>query len=329
MKSIVEHLRQIFSAHSYSIPANFRQATPADVHHAYRLFLNRVPTRAEENYWTALVENRQISLEDLTNEFASGHEFLALQRQRRQAERVEIEGFTMFVRKNDWLIGAGIARTGEYEPQVTACLKELLAPGMVFVDVGANIGYYALLGASLVGEEGQVIAFEPNVDNVALMRRSLAASQVQVVTIHTKAVADRPQTLLLDAGGANSNGRVVEVSPDGFARPSVEAVTLDDTLADLERVDVIKIDTEGAEPLVWAGMQEIAKRHRPTILFEFTPTSPHFSAENTPRRFLADLSERYSLAIVDAPATFLTTNEIMGHFETPTFDHIDLVATPQ
>src|SRR5690606_15185214 len=100
-----------------------------------------------------------------------------------------------------------------YEPHVTAEVRRLLQPGMTFVDVGANIGYFALLAASLVGAQGKVIAFEPNLENCELLRRSIAANGFDdFVHVHPYAVAEKAQFFTLDVG-TSSNGRIIDFTP--------------------------------------------------------------------------------------------------------------------
>src|SRR5215471_3088010 len=98
--------------------------------------------------------------------------------------------FKIYVRLDDWAVGARIAVRRTHEPHVTCVMHPLLQPGAVIVDVGANIGYYTLLAASRIGHTGKVIAFEPSVENCALLRRSLQANHFENVVLHTVAVAD-------------------------------------------------------------------------------------------------------------------------------------------
>src|SRR3990172_3951145 len=78
---------------------------------------------------------------------------------------VKLKEFRIYVRLDDWAVGARIAVKRSYETHVTAAMRPLLQPGMVVVDVGANIGYYTLLAAARVGPGGKVIAFEPGSEN--------------------------------------------------------------------------------------------------------------------------------------------------------------------
>ncbi len=309
-------------------PEVYQRATAADVHNAFRLFLNRPPTAAEADYWIGLVERGAITLANLTDEFANGHEFRARQAERRGIERVVLPDFCLYVRRNDYLIGGAIARTGAYEPLVTAQVRARLGPGAVFVDVGANIGYFSLLAATLVGEAGRVVAFEPSAGNGDLIRRSLADNGFANVELHQKAVAERAGRFLLDEGGANSNARIVTASPDGYERPAVEAVALDEALADLARLDLVKLDIEGAEARAWAGMQGLIARFHPPLLFEYAPRAIRAVSGVAPEAFLAEVMARYSVRDVAEPARPLDAAAIAERLAASGSTHLDLLALP-
>src|SRR5258707_7107448 len=103
---------------------------------------------------------------------------------------VNLGEFRMFVRLDDWLIGARILVRRSYEKYVADVMRPLVKPGTVLLDLGANLGYFTLLGASRVGGQGQVIAFEPNPANCALIRASVARNGFQNVVLYRKTVAE-------------------------------------------------------------------------------------------------------------------------------------------
>ncbi len=157
------------------------------------------------------------------------------------------------------------------EPELRA-LDRLLSPGNVFIDVGANIGLYALKAARLVGPTGRVLAFEPGAEaydhlvaNLAMnaypwaapMKVAASDAAGQAVLHHVPLGHD-PQAFSLIANARATDGEVVET------------VTLDSLIdrAGLTRVDLIKIDVEGAEPLVIAGARDLLARLRPAVIFE-------------------------------------------------------------
>jgi len=160
----------------------------------------------------------------------------------------------------------------EGEEAVMRSICENLRPGDVFVDVGANFGLHTLLGASCVGESGQVVAIEPVPGNHRLLRRNLELNGLaRRVSVITKAASD------VGGGRVTLHGVTDGVSVAASLRPHegpesdvvVDATTLDDCLTDLARpVRLIKIDVEGAEHWVIRGAGRILRDHRPLLLVE-------------------------------------------------------------
>src|SRR5580658_6921217 len=97
----------------------------------------------------------------------------------------------------DRYISSQIVQSGEWEPFETQIVQCFLRPGDVFVDIGANIGWYTIVAASIVGCDGHVYAFEPARDNFELAARNLILNDLQNVTLEQMAVTDRAGTDLL------------------------------------------------------------------------------------------------------------------------------------
>ena len=120
------------------------------------------------------------------------------------------EGFRIHVDPTDYAVGHTIALDASYEPEVSATLRQVLGAGGTFVDAGANIGWFSLLGASLVGPTGHVVAIEPNP-----LVTSPCFARVPRTTASTTSMSW--SVALSDAGGVvaletdGSNGRVIPV----------------------------------------------------------------------------------------------------------------------
>ena len=162
-----------------------------------------------------------------------------------------------------------------YERHVCAGLRQLIRPGMTCVDVGANVGLLTLFMAHHVGKTGQVFAFEPHPENVArLLGNVTQHGYNKRVTVKRAAVNDGSTdniTLYAGRGHATSEWNIVGRDADGqTAEPvlTVPAISLDTYFHAQQRIDVIKIDVEGAESQVLAGMQRIIHQHRPAMLIE-------------------------------------------------------------
>ncbi len=165
-------------------------------------------------------------------------------------------------------IGRQAFFAGCYEPQESACLRDILRPGMIFVDVGANWGFFTLMAARLVGSSGRVVAIEADPRVSARLKQNVAHNDFRQVQVFDMAVADRNGLLILaghdEAAGNPGVSRLVENSSTEPLTFSVRSCRLDLLLDEigLAHVDLLKIDVEGAEDLVLAGMEEGLKYHR-------------------------------------------------------------------
>lgn len=148
---------------------------------------------------------------------------------------------------------------GWFEAESVLWCRHLLAPGMVAVDVGAHSGYYARLFSRLVGPHGRVLAFEAEADNFAVTRHNTAALRVEA--FHC-ALGDHEGELPLYVSPGNSNHSLVAGYTDATETRTVAVRTLDAVAREhgVERVDLVKIDVEGAELRVLAGMRDLLAR---------------------------------------------------------------------
>jgi FkbM family methyltransferase len=162
---------------------------------------------------------------------------------------------------NDLSMLYEVESAGLYEKSTTLLISSLLLKGDVFVDVGANIGYFSILASRLVGDEGSVFAFEPSQGSIERLEANVDLIKARNVTIIPKAAYSRSGSLpfyLSDIQeGMNSTLKVVKHT----ASISVPAVTLDSTLGDV-RIDLMKIDAEGAEREVLIGSRQILTEGR-------------------------------------------------------------------
>ena len=145
---------------------------------------------------------------------------------------------------------------GCYEPLNTYRFKKLLRPGMVVVDVGANIGYFTLLAASLVGPSGQVLAVEPWPANFAVLDRCITRNSLaQVRALEFGLAGEAGVGRIGQADQTVFNNRTASMVGPG--QMPVEVRTLDDCIAEwgLERIDLLKMDVYGYELQILRGAQ--------------------------------------------------------------------------
>jgi FkbM family methyltransferase len=169
---------------------------------------------------------------------------------------------------------------GNLEPSVQEAMLRHLPRGGTFYDVGANLGFFALLGALMTGPEGRVIAFEPAPDNADAVRHNASINALHNVEVVEKAVAERTGEARLQVVDDQSWSKLEAYGahPGTEQVITVPIVSLDDALADgeLPPPDVIKIDVEGAELAVLEGMARTLAEHRPAIICELHDTHDPF-----------------------------------------------------
>lgn len=191
-------------------------------------------------------------------------------------------------------IGRGLVMTGDFDPAVTACIVGRLSPGGTFIDVGANIGWYSFRAAQVVGREGRVLAVE--VDSRALRCLQRTAHRNRDLPIDIAAIAADQADGFAHLRMATECGHSV-LSASNSDR-LVPTRTLDSLVKSRRytRVDLLKIDVEGAELRVLKGATGLLRQFRPSIVCELISDNLAEQGDSAERlsEFLAELS--YSIA---------------------------------
>ena len=181
-------------------------------------------------------------------------------------------------------LGDTIARevcfTGRYEPQETQIARRLLEPGMRVVDVGANWGYFTLVTAHLVGGAGHVLALEPDPGLFPLLSANVARNALPHVTCLNVAAAEASGRASFVAAPADQGNSGLARFAAARERSDFECPTagLDELLArhGMDRIDLVKIDVEGAEARVLRGMTGGLREGRYRfVLLECHPPALH------------------------------------------------------
>lgn len=165
---------------------------------------------------------------------------------------------------------------GCYEAPLHRFLRRHIKPGMVCMDVGANIGDLAVHMGVLVGQEGTVYAFEPaDCPRERLMRNLAKNGLTKVVRVHSVALSDKNGTRAFavadDALPNQGMGSLVNTASEGMSRVTqVRCQTLDDFVSrnNIKSLDIVKVDIQGAEPLFLRGASATLQRLRPWLLME-------------------------------------------------------------
>jgi len=310
------------------------KADPADLAFCYRLLLGRPADAAGWALYMHYIRPGR-ARSALVDGFLQSDEFRQ-RRGRANMRMVDTGRFMMAIDQDDPHIAPGILSGQGYEPHVTAALQRELRPDGVFVDLGANMGWF-VLHAAAIARQGQVIAIEPNYSNVQLLYHSLLANGYSNVRVLLCAVSDRPARLRLNF--VRSNGFVSPVGDAGDDATIVEAQPLDTLLGDISRIDVLKMDIEGHEPVALRGMSATLTRFRPTLLCEFHPRMIRANSGTEPADFLAALNGLgYALAVLrpDGRETdVLPPSAIMAEWEGANREagadgslHLDLIGRP-
>ncbi len=174
---------------------------------------------------------------------------------------------------DDW-IQKQVFYFGRYEIEKLETLfwQHLIKEGDIVFDIGANIGYYTLQAAARIGNHGRVYAFEPVSITYSKLIANLKINIFENVTTENLAVSNKKGEIELFIADENSTGSssvAMHVSYSGV-KERVSTISLDQYVQDnkIIKVDVIKIDVEGCEPMVIDGTVETMNEHKPLILIE-------------------------------------------------------------
>jgi FkbM family methyltransferase len=234
--------------------------------------------------------------------------------------------YKMYVDTRDVGIASHLMLEGYWEMWVTAAMMQCVRRGSVVADIGANLGYFTLLLADLTGAEGRVLSFEPNPNMTVQLRKSLAVNgYTGFAVLHEIALGAGAGEVTMEIddnmpGGGRAlteaetpmGSRKAHVSAENYyaGRPEAAPITVDkpalkvpvqrfDAIDGALDVEFIKMDVEGYEPYVWAGMTELLDRNRPlTIFMEFTiqrfPDAHGFLDEILARGFSLEIIDLYA-----------------------------------
>lgn len=303
----------------------------AEIAGAYRRLLEREPNFDEFAHWNVFLSNGA-SLQQLENSLRASYDYEQL-RNRADVQLVGLDSFKIYCRSSDLDVGAQLIASQRYEPHVTKAVQGILKPGDVFLDLGANIGYYTLLGARLVGNTGKVIAFEPNAINLALLYASIVENTLTNVRVFPLAASDSAQLLRMQAFG--SNGFLAPAEGLQPGAQYVQAVVVDELLIAERRIDLVKVDIEGYEPFAVRGMAKLIEKHRPLLLTEFSPWHIEHRCGLAPGAYLELLAcKGYAFTILtpsgdqvlaETPRLVMEAWRALGSDKV----HMDLLAKPQ
>jgi len=189
----------------------------------------------------------------------------------KQKGSMERCGFNFELPSGDFGVTLEAESTGDYEPATTRMVESLLDEGMTFIDIGAHVGLFALPASKWVGDSGRVVAFEPHPDNFAMLSRNVKANNCDVRLVNA-AVSDVGGEVQLQISTFNSGDHQIYKSANrkGVA---VTCLTLDDHFSSGEKVDLIKMDVQGAEAAAFHGMERLLRDNNAIkVIWEMSPS---------------------------------------------------------
>jgi FkbM family methyltransferase len=323
-------------AERYPLGAGHSQtATLDDIFYCFRLLLGRNPNPEE---WPGHSSRAGENLENVVSSYVSSREFadrrLLNKTYQDKVGLVQFSSFSLFASADDLAVGNHVVIGRSYDPGVAAVLSRRVKPGMAVVDIGANIGYMTMLLASLVEASGVVVAVEPNPENVKLLEASRRANGFAQVLVIQAAAGRKTGLLVLNV--SYSNGTTTELPGDLDAilasRP-VACFALDGILPKDRRIDLIKVDVEGAELNALIGLSKTIERDRPVIVSEFSPnTLPGISHCSGPEFVDFLIARGYRIGVIEEDGAETSHGDdvdgVMEAYSRSGVDHIDIIAIP-
>jgi FkbM family methyltransferase len=317
---------------------DWKLATESDIYYCYRLFLDREP---DADGWTTYTTNIKtgMSVQSLVASFLNSVEFRNRQSAQSSAESTPLllaaEDFRIYVSPTGSPVASPIIEGRPYEPHVAAAMRRLLKPGMVFVDVGASIGYLSMVAARAVGSEGKVICFEPDPYNCKLLYLSAKINGFENVEIYPFALADRSRNVIFDS--MQGNGVISDFDVNLASTPLrfvVRALPLDQILRDEASIHALKMDVEGAEYMVLRGGARTLKEHRPIIFSEFSPAGLRNVSGVSGQDFLRLLVDAgYDISVLGFEHEVIECGDdierVWRYYDELLTSHIDIVALPK
>jgi FkbM family methyltransferase len=304
-----------------------KPASPKEVISVYNKLLGRMPNKDERIHWEVMKVQTNTINRVLNQSYEYQQKLLS-----KELVLVHLSDFSIYAMTSDINIGNYIIQSKHYETHVTSILSKTLESGSVFLDLGANIGYFSLLASGIVGSSGKVISFEPNTQNLQLLYSSILENKFNNIYTYPFAVSDTNQILKITSFG--SNGFLDTPESDQLNCQFTQSIVLDKILQNEDRINVIKMDIEGYEPLALNGMQDIINTHRPIIITEFSPWHIEHRSKSNPQDYLREiLKNGYCLSVIEHSgcAHLMSSIEsLMLYWKDLNNDkqHLDLIAQP-
>ena len=179
--------------------------------------------------------------------------------------------FSLFISPKNGFVDERIYLYGVYEPAILDLIAKDLKEGGTFVDIGANIGHHSMFAASVVGNTGKVYSFEPIPRIYNQLLDSVHLNKFDnIVKAYNFALGEKDEVKNLYLEPKNIGGSSLVEARGRNEKIEVKIAKGDDTLLNLNKIDLIKIDVEGYEYEVLSGIKDSLTKYKPAIILEFS-----------------------------------------------------------
>lgn len=208
-----------------------------------------------------------------------------------------IHGSKMYLDLKDKGISKQLILNGTREELQTELVKRILKPGMKVLDIGANIGYYALIEAQAIGKTGKIYAIEPALENIKMLQKNIELNNLKTkIDLHHLAVSNKVGKAKLYISSKSNLNTLIKPSKNtnklllldkGVA--DINTVTVDSFIKN-NKLDFIRMDVEGFEVEIFKGMKNTLKRNKVMILFEAHPFL-YKNPKKTVKKYLVEMNK--------------------------------------
>ncbi len=218
-------------------------------------------------------------------------------------------GRFIYVRAEDGGVAHQLIMYREYEPFESQLVRERLSPEATVFNIGSNLGYYTLLASECVGRTGRVFAFEPEPNNLELLRRTISENECSNVELQPVAVSEHSGVATLSLSETNSGDHQL-TNVIGRNQVQVPKISLDDFIAQGHpSPGAVIMDVQGSELEVLRGATSLLAANRPLVLFtEFWQAGLNTRHPNGANEFLGILERAgFQLALIDESKKILNS----------------------
>ena len=216
--------------------------------------------------------------------------------------KIRVQDFDMYASTLDRLLALFLWKFSYLEGFEKKIVERVVKHGMTVFDIGANIGFYSLSLAKLVGERGRVYAFEPDPENYRLLSKNIKANNFNNIIPVKKALSNKEGKVKFFLSEEHRGDHRLYNPGDYRKVINIDSITLDGFTAKKKiKTNFIKMDIQGAEYLAYLGMEKTVKNAKKIVIMcEFTPTAI-IKSGHSPRRFIDELRKSgFSVNIMDS-----------------------------